>query len=111
MPTIEPEELSNVERYRLMIDSIVPRPIAWVTTVNRDGVVNLAPFSYFMGVASSPPALAISIGAREPIKDTLRNLRTSRQAVVHLVPPSIWRPSTSRRASTLTTSAKPRSSS
>ena len=87
MPTIDPADLSKTDRYRLIIDTIVPRPIAWITTQNEDGVVNLAPFSYFTGVTSSPPTVVVSIGARSPVKDTLRNLRDRGDGVVHLVPP------------------------
>ncbi|MCZ6794185.1 MAG: flavin reductase family protein [Planctomycetota bacterium] len=87
MPTLDPDKLSKLQRHQLMIGSIVPRPIAWVTTLGETGVVNLAPFSYFMGVGSSPPTLAISIGARTPAKDTLVNLRQRGEGVVHIVPP------------------------
>lgn len=88
MPTIDPSGLSKQDRYRLMIDCVVPRPIAWVTTVSETGVVNLAPFSYFMGVTSSPPSVAVSIGSRSPAKDTLTNLRDTGEGVVHIVPPN-----------------------
>ena len=87
MPTIKPNELSPKDRYRLMIDCVVPRPIAWVTTISEAGIENLAPFSYFMGVGSSPPSVAISIGPRTPAKDTLVNLRDTGEGVVHIVPP------------------------
>lgn len=86
MKTLDPAALSRSERYRLLIGSIVPRPIAWILTRDGGGVINLAPFSYFMGVTSTPASLAVSIGARQPEKDTLRNLRTTREAVVHAVP-------------------------
>lgn len=87
MPAIDPSALNRKDLYRLMINGIVPRPIAWVTTMNSDGVVNLAPFSFFNGVTSSPPIISIAIAHRDPLKDTLANLRSSRAAVVHLVPP------------------------
>ncbi len=59
-----------------MTSLLVPRPIAWVGTQSRDGVANLAPFSYFMGVSSRPPALAISVArlGRAGLKDTARNI-------------------------------------
>jgi flavin reductase (DIM6/NTAB) family NADH-FMN oxidoreductase RutF len=71
--------------YKLMIDAIVPRPIAFVSTVNAAGQGNLAPFSYFTGVASSPPALVLSVTAQRGggEKDTLRNIRETGQFVVN----------------------------
>jgi flavin reductase (DIM6/NTAB) family NADH-FMN oxidoreductase RutF len=83
-------ELSRMdvqERYKLLIGSIVPRPIALVSTVNREGQPNLAPFSFFMGVGANPPAVAISPmrrgdGSR---KDTLRNIEETGQFVVNCI--------------------------
>ena len=88
MTTLDPAAMRPVDRYRLLINGIVPRPIAWVTTVDAAGVVNLAPFSFFTGVTANPPILQISIAHRTPLKDTLRNLRATGVAVVHLVPGS-----------------------
>ncbi|MHC5067229.1 MAG: flavin reductase family protein [Planctomycetota bacterium] len=86
MPEIDPSTLNPVDAYRMMIGCVVPRPIAWVTTVADDGRHNLAPFSFFTGVTSRPPTIAIAIGPRTPPKDTLANLRSQGQAVVHLPP-------------------------
>lgn len=83
---IDPAALSARDRYRLAIGAIVPRPIAWITTVDAAGTVNAAPFSFFNGVSASPLVLSVSIAHREPVKDTLANLRATREAVVHLVP-------------------------
>ncbi len=83
--------LSGLDRraaYRWLIGCVVPRPIAWITTVSAEGVVNLAPFSFFNGVTASPMVLSVAIAHREPIKDTLRNLRATREAVVHIAPPA-----------------------
>jgi flavin reductase (DIM6/NTAB) family NADH-FMN oxidoreductase RutF len=83
--------LSGLDRraaYRWLIGTVVPRPIAWITTVSVEGVVNLAPFSFFNGVTASPMVLSVAIAHREPIKDTLRNLRATREAVVHIAPPA-----------------------
>ena len=88
MPAIDPAQLSPRDRYRLGISAVVPRPIAWITTIDAAGTVNLAPFSYFNGVCSSPLILSVSIAHRDPIKDTLANLRANGEAVVHLVPPA-----------------------
>ena len=86
MTAIDPAALAAVDRYRLLINAVVPRPIAWITTMDAAGVVNLAPFSFFNGVTASPPTLQVCIAHRVPVKDTLANLRTTGEAVVHLVP-------------------------
>jgi len=82
-------DLSAKDAYALLISAIVPRPIAWVSTVDRDGRVNLAPFSFFTGICSRPPLLAVSIGQRrwqgtwQP-KDTLANIEATGDLVVHI---------------------------
>lgn len=75
---IDPERISQPERYRLLIGCIVPRPIAWVSTVSPDGgSVNLAPFSFFNGVGSNPMTLLFCPAnkADGSEKDTLRNCK------------------------------------
>lgn len=69
-------DLRGLHVYRLMTSAIIPRPIAWTGTRSLDGVNNLAPFSYFMGVSSKPPALAISVAraGRDGLKDTAQNI-------------------------------------
>jgi len=69
--------------YRLMSQSIIPRPIAWVVTENG-GVVNVAPFSYFTGLSSNPPTMLFSVGHKSDgsPKDTLRNLRETKKCTV-----------------------------
>lgn len=83
---IAPNELGRKESYKLFTSVIVPRPIAWVTTLNEDGSTNAAPFSFFMGVTSYPPRLAISVSSKmgEP-KDTARNIIRTKEFVVNLV--------------------------
>ncbi len=74
--------------YKLMVSTIVPRPIAWVTTQNKDQTINLAPYSFFNGVTSKPPVLMLSI-ARKPDgakKDTLLNIEERKEFVVNTVP-------------------------
>jgi len=92
LTAIDPESLTATERYRLAIGLISPRPIAWVSTRSAQGVDNLAPFSFFNGVCSSPIVLSIAVGYRDTPKDTLANLRETKQAVVHLVPPDLLAP-------------------
>lgn len=70
-----------------MTSALVPRPIAWVGSRSADGVDNLAPFSYFMGVSSDPPMMAISVarGRRGALKDTCRNLLETERCTVNIV--------------------------
>jgi len=76
--------LSPGRAYRFLISAIVPRPIAFVSTVSRAGTRNLAPFSYFMGVGSKPPTLALSILKRDGrLKDTARNILETGEFVVN----------------------------
>ena len=87
MISIDPATLRTREIYGLMIESIVPRPIAFVSSVSAEGVRNCAPFSYFMGVSSRPPILALSIGVRRDRspKDTAANIRATGEFVVNVV--------------------------
>ncbi len=79
------------ENYQLLISCVVPRPIAFVTTVSPAAVVNLAPFSFFNGVAGNPPAVMFAPAndrhGRE--KDSLANLRQLGEFVVNIVPHAI----------------------
>jgi flavin reductase (DIM6/NTAB) family NADH-FMN oxidoreductase RutF len=82
---IDPKTLSAEASYKLVTGMVVPRPIAWVTTLGTSGVVNLAPFSAFTYVAPHPPMLGISVGRkREDYKDTGRNILTTEEFVVHI---------------------------
>lgn len=74
---VDPNTLDASERYRLMIGSIVPRPIAFVSTVSREGAVNLAPFSFFTGIGASPMQLLFCPANKSDgtEKDTLRNAK------------------------------------
>ena len=74
------------ERYKLLVATVVPRPIAWVVTQSETGLVNAAPYSFFNAVSGEPPLLAISIEGRgDVMKDTAVNIRRSGQFVVNLV--------------------------
>ncbi len=78
---INPERLTAAERYKLLIGCIVPRPIAFVSTVSPEGRTNLAPFSFFAGVGSNPMTL-LFCPANDPAgheKDTLRNCKPERE--------------------------------
>ena len=71
-----------------MISTILPRPIAWVSTISPDGITNLAPFSFFQGVTANPPTLMfVPVNNREGHKkDTVRNIELVPEFVVNLVP-------------------------
>ena len=83
---IDPKEHDAARLYHLMTSVIVPRPIAWVSTVSRDGVPNLAPFSFFSGLTSTPPLVTIAAGRRRGMrKDTTNNASSMRELVINLV--------------------------
>jgi flavin reductase (DIM6/NTAB) family NADH-FMN oxidoreductase RutF len=75
------------ERYKLLVSTIVPRPIAWIVSQDLHGQLNAAPFSFFNAFAGDPPVVGIGIGSHDPgrPKDTRRNIRETGQFVVNLV--------------------------
>lgn len=82
---IDPNEWTKTERYRFLTSAVTPRPIAFVTTLNKNGTVNAAPFSYFNVVSAEPPLLSISVGRKEgKMKDTARNIAENGEFVVQL---------------------------
>jgi len=86
MIAIDPAMQSASDNYKLLIGSIVPRPIAFVTTLSTEGVLNGAPFSYFTVVASDPPLLSVSVQRKGGVmKDTARNAKTTGELVIHIV--------------------------
>lgn len=81
-----PDELQQKEVYKLLTGLIIPRPIAWVSTINEEGIPNLAPFSYFNAVGDDPPHVMISISRSGHLnKDTLTNILNNKEFVVNLV--------------------------
>lgn len=91
---VRPSDLPHSEFYRILISSVAPRPIAWVSTVSAAGQLNLAPFSFFNAICSKPPLLAFAPGlrmrgegeaTRGETKDTLRNVRETGEFVVNVV--------------------------
>jgi flavin reductase (DIM6/NTAB) family NADH-FMN oxidoreductase RutF len=89
-----PSDLLHNELYGILLNSVAPRPIAWVSTVNASGRRNLAPFSFFNAVSVDPPLLAFAPGFRPSkhltasegeAKDTLRNIRETKEFVVNIV--------------------------
>ena len=85
---IDPQKISFNDVHKLMIGSIVPRPIAFVSTLSKEGQNNIAPFSYFNGVCSNPPTIMFAPARRGwdgKEKDTLINIRDSNQFVINIV--------------------------
>ena len=87
LATFRAADLGPGELYRLMTSAIVPRPIALVATRNENGTVNVAPYSFFMGVSSNPPVVAVSVtssaSTSKAMKDTLRNALREKSFVVN----------------------------
>ena len=91
---IDPKTIDKKDVYKLLTGAIVPRPIAWVSTVSKEGVYNLAPFSFFTVASRNPPTLCLSIGPgigeREgTMKDTLRNAMDTGELVINIVSQSL----------------------
>ncbi|OYD09589.1 flavin reductase family protein [Paludifilum halophilum] len=85
MKSVNPGTLSERENYKFLIGSIIPRPIAFVTTLSEKGVLNGAPFSFFNVVTSQPPMISVSIQRKNgQQKDTVRNAYFQKAFVVHI---------------------------
>ncbi|WP_163528937.1 flavin reductase family protein [Halobacillus ihumii] len=85
----DPSEHETKNIYKLLSGSVVPRPIAWVSTISDSGIRNLAPFSFFTVASRQPPMLCISIGPgvgprKGTVKDTLENIRTGKEFVINI---------------------------
>ncbi|MDU6524298.1 flavin reductase family protein [Enterococcus devriesei] len=80
-------ELTTKQNYKFLTGSIIPRPIAWITTRNEEtGIVNAAPFSYFNVVAKDLPLVSLSINRKSAeMKDTAANLLQQKEGVIHIV--------------------------
>ncbi len=92
MIDIDPESIGHQERYKLLIGSVLPRPIAFVSTLSPEGIPNLAPFSFFMGVCANPLTICFAPmrrGSDGKKKDTLVNIEATGEFVVHVVNESI----------------------
>jgi flavin reductase (DIM6/NTAB) family NADH-FMN oxidoreductase RutF len=88
MRTIDPSANTPEDIYKLMIGLIVPRPIAFVSSLDAQGVRNLAPFSYFTACSANPPVVCFCAAVRSgprPHKDTLRNVEATGEFVVNIV--------------------------
>lgn len=90
--TLEIQEIPLRVRHQIMIGCVVPRPIAWVSTVSPEGIPNLAPFSFFNAFSSNPPIVAFGPAYRGrdgSIKDTLYNIQRTGEMVIHLIPENL----------------------
>ncbi len=87
-------ELSPAENYRLLVNGVIPRPIAWISSLSETGVLNLAPYSFFTVASCTPPVLAYTqVNPRGRLaKDTLSNLRSTGECVVNLVSADLIEP-------------------
>lgn len=81
--TLNYKNLNDLDRYKIMSNTIVPRPIAWIVTEDA-GVINAAPFSYFIPLSSNPATLIVSIGKKEDEspKDSLANILKTKKATI-----------------------------
>jgi len=82
---IDPAETAPQNNYKLLVGAVVPRPIAFVSTISPEGVANLSPFSFFTVASANPPVLCFTASFREPRKDTLVNIRATKEFVVNIV--------------------------
>ena len=78
----EPSEWPAQETYHLLTALVIPRPIAWVSSLSADGVRNIAPHSFFNAVAADPPHVMVSSTG---VKDTVRNIRATKEFVLNIV--------------------------
>ncbi|GIM46547.1 hypothetical protein DNHGIG_20960 [Collibacillus ludicampi] len=84
---IFPSEQTRQDNYKLLIGSVLPRPIAFVTSVGKTGIVNAAPFSFFNVIGTEPPLLMFSCMRKQGgiMKDTARNAVEKKEFIVHIV--------------------------
>ena len=90
---IDPAQVERRQVYRMLVGSVVPRPIGWASTVDADGRTNLAPFSFFTVVCVVPPMISLTI-ARNPDgseKHTLKNVRQTGEFCFNIVTEPVWK--------------------
>ena len=83
----DPALHSPADNYKLLTNLVVPRPIAWVTSLSQSGVVNLAPFSFFNAVGSDPLYVIVSVGRHDngELKDTAKNIQSNGEFAINMV--------------------------
>ncbi len=82
---VDPDLSPYIISYKILIGSVVPRPIAFVSTISTGGAYNLAPFSFFNAICGEPPVVCFASGNRLPPKDTLANVKATGEFVVNIV--------------------------
>jgi flavin reductase (DIM6/NTAB) family NADH-FMN oxidoreductase RutF len=83
---LDPQNLTQKENYKLLIGTIIPRPVAIVSTQSAEKLLNIAPFSFFSIVSSEPAIVSIAVQRKKgQMKDTARNLLTTKEAVIHIL--------------------------
>jgi len=85
-----PTDISSIDLYKILVSTVMPRPIAWVSSMSKEGVDNLAPFSFFTVASVKPPILCFApalkgVDGKPTEKDTLRNIRDTGEFVVNIV--------------------------
>ncbi len=86
MMQFNPNEIEQSAIYKLLSGAIIPRPIAWISTTSKDGIDNLAPFSFFNAAGDDPPHIMFStVQTNHTNKDTLNNILATKQFVVNMV--------------------------
>lgn len=82
---IDPANTSQKDIYKILTGSVIPRPIGWVSSISEDGILNLAPFSFFNAVGEDPPHVMFStVRSGNTNKDTLNNVLATKQFVVNM---------------------------
>lgn len=85
MYSFEVSQMKQKDIYKILIGSVIPRPVALVTSLNEDQSLNLGPFSFFNMVSYNPPLLMLSVQRKGGMKDTARNILANKEAVFHIV--------------------------
>jgi flavin reductase (DIM6/NTAB) family NADH-FMN oxidoreductase RutF len=85
---LDPSTVPAVDAYRILVTAVVPRPIAFVSTISKDGIYNLSPFSFFNGFCGDPPIVGFSPNNNPP-KDSLVNAADTGEFVVNIVSEAI----------------------
>ena len=82
----DPQNLEQSAIYKLLTGAVIPRPIGWISSISEDGILNLAPFSFFNAVGDDPPHVMFStVRGNDTNKDTLNNVLATKQFVVNMV--------------------------
>ncbi|HLF52834.1 flavin reductase family protein [Flavobacterium sp.] len=82
----DPQEIDQKSIYKLLTGAVIPRPIGWISSISEEGILNLAPFSFFNAVGDDPPHVMFStVRTNDSNKDTLNNVLATKQFVVNMV--------------------------